>query len=141
MEELVTSLVERNIVNLTEIIETSSVPAGIPIDYLPILITFLIQKAGQSSSPQTIDWLYELVKEYPDLCRDISENYKESVKNINLKCPDIKTLYQIKGKLSLFAQIRNEFPEVSTATPEQLYEFSSEESEEVNYQEFSVIFT
>jgi hypothetical protein len=138
MEELAASLESRNIVKLTELIESSKCPKTIAPESLSLLSTFLIQKAGCSSSPSTIDWLYTLVKAYPNTVREISENFSESVQKLSERCPDLKKLYEIKGKLSLAVQARNEAPEASTATPEQINEYSDDESEEINYQDFSV---
>ena len=138
MEDLVTSLVERNIVKLTNIIESTSCPLVINYEYLQLLTMFLIQKAGCSPSPKTIEWLYYLVNRYPEVTREIAESFEDSLVNMKERCPDIQRLYEIKGKLSLFHQVRNEVPDVSTATPEHQIDNSEEESEEINYQEFSV---
>ena len=140
MEDLVTSLVERDIVKLTDLIETTSCPSAVPQDYLALLATFLIQKSGCSSSPKTIEWLYYLVDQYPEALRAVAENFGDSLLSMKTRCGSIQKLYEIRGKLSLFHQIRSEVPEVSTATPEQQLEQSDEDSEEANYQEFSVIF-
>lgn len=141
MEDLVTSLVERNVVKLTNIIENSSCPLSLQQEYLVLLGTFLIQKAGCSPSPKSTEWLYYLTVRYPDVLREIAENFEESVKNIRNRCGNVSKLYEIRGKISLFHQTRSEVPEVSTATPEQQFENSDEDSDEANYQEFSVIFT
>jgi hypothetical protein len=140
MDDLITSLVERNIVSLTNIIESTVCPSSLQSQYIPLLSTFLIQKAGHSPSPKTIEWLYSLVTMEPEATRNIAESFGDSVNKMKERCPSLKQLYHIKGKLNLFQQVRNEVPEVSTATPEQYYQNSEEESEEVNYQEFSVIF-
>ena len=141
MDELVTSLVERNIVKLTNIVENTTCPNSLKPEYLSLLATFLIQKAGCSPSPKTIEWLYFLTFKYPNILRDLTENFAESIHSMRDRfgSAEKKFLYEIKGKMSLFQQVRGDAPEVSTATPEQQYQDSEEDSEELNYQEFSVI--
>lgn len=138
MEELESALREKNIIKITEIIESSTFPKGLKTEVLPVLATFLIQKSGYSTSPQTIAWLKAMVDECPKVVREVSENFGECLERMKERCPKIDKLLMAKGKLSLFCVVRAEAPDMSTATPEHLNENSDDESDENNYQQFSV---
>ena len=140
MSDLHSSLQEKDINKLTEIIENTQPCKGICSEDLTLLSTFLIQKAGFSPSPQTISWLHFITQEYPKEVRLISENFVECIENMKKRSAKLEKLYSLKGKLGLFCNQRHEAPDMSTATPEQL-QWSEEESSEGNYQEFSVLFT
>lgn len=107
MEELESFLKERNIVKITEIIETSGYPKGLRFEVLPILATYLIQKSGYSTSPQTVAWLRALVEEHPVVVREVSQNFEECLEMMKERCPRIEKLMMAKGKLSLLCPVRD----------------------------------
>ena len=104
MDELVTSLVERNIVKLTNIVENTTCPNSLKPEYLSLLATFLIQKAGCSPSPKTIEWLYFLTFKYPNILRDLAENFAESIHSMRDRFGSAEKSFcmKLKGKWVCF---------------------------------------
>lgn len=101
MEELESYLKEKNIVKITEVVETSRYPKGLRFEVLPILAVYLIQKSAYSTSPQTVAWLRDLVEEHPAVVREVGQGFGECLEMMKERCPKIDKLMMARGKLSL----------------------------------------